>query len=184
MNWTTTLPFILDNVDGDLKIVYTPMNQRFYQNGQEIKRTGSVFGGQKYKVETTDGGDNIVSVKGNLKNGRQIVFRGETINLETPISTLALILSFLPFIFIAILVFSLLGITKQHFGIIDGALLGGCGALGMQMIANMLRGEKDFIKQLIYSIVIAVAATILFIVLALIVGFFFGLIFGVAFSLF
>lgn len=44
MNWTTTLPFILDNVDGDLKITYNPWGQKFYQNGQEIKRTGSVFG--------------------------------------------------------------------------------------------------------------------------------------------
>lgn len=130
MNWTTTLPFILDNVDGDLKITYNPWGQKFYQNGQEIKRTGSVFGGQKYKVETTDGRDNIVSVKGTPKNGRQIVFRGETI------------------------------------------------------IANTLRGEKDSIKQLIYSIVIAVAATVLFIALALIFGIIIGLIFGVAFSSF
>lgn len=43
MNWTTTLPFILDNVDGDLKITYNPWGQKFYQNGQEIKRTGSDF---------------------------------------------------------------------------------------------------------------------------------------------
>ena len=184
MNWTTTLPFILDNVDGDLKITYNPMGQKFYQNGQEVKRTGNAFGGQKYKVETTDGEDNIVTIKGDFKKGRQIVFRGETIGLETPINTLALILSFLPFIFIAILAFSLLAITKQQFGVIDAALLGGCGALGMQTIANILREEKDFIKQLTYSIVIAIAATILFIVLALILGIIIGLIFGIAFSLF
>ncbi len=184
MNWTTTLPFILDNVDGDLKITYNPMGQKFYQNGQEIKRTGSAFGGQKYKVQTTDGGDNVVTIKGTPKNGRQIVFRGEKIDLETPISTFILILSFLPFIFIAILAFSLLAITKQQFGVIDAALLGGCGALGMQTIGNVLRGEKSIGKQLIYSIAISLGATILFIILALIIGFFFGLIFGVAFSLF
>jgi hypothetical protein len=184
MNWTTTLPFILDNVDGDLKITYNPWGQKFYQNGQEIKRTGFSFAGMKYKVQTTDGSDNMVSVKGNLKNGRQILFRGETINLETPLSTLEIILSLLPFLFIALVSFGMLAVTGGRFGVIDAALLGGCGAMGMQMLANMLREEKNTGKQLLYSIAVSLGATFLFVLLALIIGFFFGLIFGIAYSIF
>ena len=67
MNWTTTLPFILDNVDGDLKITYNPWGQKFYQNGQEIKRTGFSFAGMKYKVQTTDLG---------VINGEEIIYYG------------------------------------------------------------------------------------------------------------
>jgi hypothetical protein len=181
MNWTTELPFVLDGIEGGLKIVYTSMGQKFYQNGQEIKRSGSGFGGQKYEVKTTDGGRDIVTVKSNLKNGRQIVFKGEIINLEQPISTLVLILSFLPFVFIAFVI----GIfTKGGFGAIDGALLGVCGVVGMLMICNVLREEKNIVRQLIYSLVISIAATAIFLVLALIVGFILGIILGTAFTVF
>lgn len=181
MNWSTELPFILDGVDGDLKLVYSPMGQKFYQNGREIKKTGSGLGGLKYKVETTDGGDDIIKIKAALKPGRQVVFRGETINLESPLGGLVMLLSFLPFVFI---LFVIMIISKGRFGIIDGALLGGCGALGMLAIGNILRGEKDFIKQLIYSIIISIAATVIFIILALIIGLIMGIMFGVAFSFF
>ncbi|MFV0537588.1 MAG: hypothetical protein ACK5M3_09470 [Dysgonomonas sp.] len=181
MNWTTNLPFILDNVDGDLKITYSPMGQKFYQNGKEIKRTGSAFGGQKYKIETTDGGDNLVTVKGNLKQGRQVVFRGEKINLETPLSTLTLLLSILPFVAVAIAAAFVAG---PRLGVIGGALLGATGALGMLAAGSLMRHEKDIIKQLIYSIVASVSAAIIFIVLLLIFALIFGTIFGVAFSLF
>jgi len=181
MNWTTTLPFILDGVDGDLKIVYSPMGQKFYQNGREIKRTGTGLGGQKYIVETTDGGDKLVTVKGNLKKGRQIAFRGEVIDLETPLSAGALILSILPFVVVAVAAFVL---TGSRLGVIGGALLGGCGAFGMLVAGNLLRHEKDIVKQLIYTIVVSVASAIIFFVLLLIFGLIFGMFFGVAFSLF
>lgn len=181
MKLTTELAFVLNGVDGDLKIAYNPLNQKFYQNGQEIKRTGSGFGGQKYKVRTSDGGEDIVNVKANLKSGRQVVFRGETINLESPVGGLTLVLSMLPFVFIAVVVAVLFG---NRFGIIDGALLGACGALGMMAICNVLRDEKDFPKQLIYSIVISIAATVIFFVLALIIGFILGMILGTAFAVF
>lgn len=181
MNWNTELPFILDGVDGDLKVVYSPMGQKFYQNGREIKKTGSGFGGLKYKVETTDGGDNIVKIKAALKPGRQVVFRGETINLESPLGGLPMILSFLPFVFI---LFVIVIFSHGRFGIIDGALLGGCGALGMLAIGNILREERDFVKQLIYSIIISVVVTAIFFILALIIGLILITFFGVAFSMF
>lgn len=181
MSWTTTLPFILDGADGDLKIVYTPLGQKFYQNGREIKRTGSGFGGQKYKIETTDGGDNIVSVKANMKKGREVAYRGETISLEEPLSGLATALSILPFVVVAIAAFVL---TGSRLGIIGGALLGGCGALGMLAAASMMRHEKDAVKQLIYSAVVSVGSAIVFFILLVIFGLIFGMFFGVAFSLF
>ncbi|NDV77475.1 hypothetical protein [Dysgonomonas sp. 511] len=177
MNWTTELPFILDGVEGDLRLTYTPMGQKFYQNGVEIKRSGSGFGGQKYKVQTTDGGDNVVKVKANIKTGRQIVYRGETVNLETPLSAMSTILSMLPFVFIvvAIVVFS-----HGQIGILGGALLGGCGALGMLASANIIRSENNFVKQLLYTLVVSVATTLLFFALAIILGLIFGTILGVA----
>lgn len=181
MNWTTTLPFILDGVDGDLKITYTPMGQKFYQNGREIKRTGSGFGGLKYKVETIDGGDNVVTVKANLKKGREITYRGEVINLETPLTGAATALSVLPFIAVAVVAFVFVGI---RLGVLGGALLGGTGALGMLVAANMMRHEKDVVKQLIYSAVISVGSAIVFIVLLLICGLILGTIFGLAFRFF
>lgn len=179
MNWTTELPLVLDGVDGDLKIVYNPMGQKFYQNGQEIRRSGSGFGGQKYKVKTSDGGEEIINVKASVKNGRQIVYRGETISLEEPVSGLTIVLSLLPFLFIALVVVVFAG---GRFGIIDAALLGGCGALGMMTICNVLRGERDFVKQVTTSIIISVIVTAVFFVLALILGLIFGAILGAAFT--
>lgn len=181
MNWTTTLPFILDNVDGDLKIVYTPLAQKFYQNGQVIKKMGFSFGAAKYKVQTTDGGDNIVSVKGSLKSGRQILFRGETISLETPLTGLALALAFLPFIAVIIVAVIFAG---SGFGFIGGAVLGGTGAFGMLTAGIVLRNEKDTTKQIIYSIVISVISVVLCLVLSFILGLIFGTIFGIAYSIF
>lgn len=141
MKWSTELPFNFNGVDGDLKIVYNPLNQKFYQNEVEIKRKGLGFGGLKYKVKTTDGGEEIVKIKGALLQGRQAEFRGEIINLEESLSNLSFFLSFLPFIFIPFIV---LVFTGGRFGVIDAALLGGCGALGMQAIGNSLRGAKEF----------------------------------------
>ncbi|MFV0417773.1 MAG: hypothetical protein ACK5KT_03425 [Dysgonomonas sp.] len=63
MKWTTELPFNFNGVDGDLKIVYNPLNQKFYQNGVEIRRNGSGFGGLKYKVKTADGGEDTIKLK-------------------------------------------------------------------------------------------------------------------------
>lgn len=181
MNWTTELPFILNGVDGDLKIVYTPMGQKFYQNGREIKRKGLGFGGQKYNVETSDGGDNTVTVKGNLKKGRQIVFRGETIDLETPLSGMAMFLSFLPLIAVVIIAIAIMG---AGIGIIGGALLGATGALGTMAAGNILRNEPDPGKQILYSIVTSVVTAIILFVLFLIFSLIFGMIFGFAFSFF
>lgn len=179
MNLTTELPFTLEGVDGECKIVYTPFNQKFYQNGQEIKKTGSGFGGLKYKIRTIDGGDDILKVKAMFKQGRQIEFRGVTTDLEQHISVIDLLLSALPFVFITFLVV-LLG---SHFGVIDAALLGGCGALGMLTIGNMSRKEKDLKQRIIYSIIISVVTTALFAVLALIVGLILGSILGFTYAL-
>lgn len=181
MKWTTELPFILNGVDSDLKIVYSPLNQKFYQNGVEIRRNGTGLNGIKYKVKTTDGSEDIVKIKGALLQGRQVEFRGETINLEEKIGGLSLLLSFLPFIFIA---FVGLIFAGGRFGVIDAALLGGCGALGMQAVANSLRGAKSFGEQIIYSLIISVAVTALFCVLALILGLILAAMFGAAFAIF
>ncbi|MFV0417772.1 MAG: hypothetical protein ACK5KT_03420 [Dysgonomonas sp.] len=113
--------------------------------------------------------------------GRQVEFRGETINLEEKLGGLPLILSFLPFIFI---IFILVVFFSGRFGIIDGALIGGCGALGMQAIANSLRGAKNLGEQITYSLIISVAATALFCVLALIIGLILAAIFGAAYAIF
>jgi len=181
MNWTTELPFILNGVEGDLKIVYTPMGQKFYQNGREIKRNGLGFGGQKYKVETTDGGDNTVTVKGNLKRGRQVVFRGETIDMEKPLSGTAMSLAFLPLITVVLVAIGFIGIG---IGIIGGALLGATGALGTMAAGNILRNEPDTAKQILYSIVISLVTAAILFALFFIFSLVFGMIFGIAFSLF
>jgi hypothetical protein len=181
MNWTTELPFILNGVEGDLKIVYTPMGQKFYQNGREIKRNGLGFGGQKYKVVTTDGGDSIVTVKGNLKKGRQVVFRGETTDLETPLSGMAMLLAFLPFITVVVVAAVIMG---AGIGIIGGALLGATGALGTMVAGNLLRNEPDTTRQILYSIITSLVAAVVLFVLLLIFSFIFGMIFGIAFSFF
>ncbi|MDR0823612.1 MAG: hypothetical protein LBN74_00835 [Prevotella sp.] len=179
MNWSTELPFILNGVDGDLKIVYTPLIQKFYQNGREVKKSGSGFGGQKYKLETTDGGDNTATVKSNLKNGKQIVFRGETINLETSLSGLTTALSVLPFVSIALAAI----LFVSGLGVIGAALLGATGALGMLTTANALRQEKDLTKQVLYSVVISLVSAVVFVALLMILSLIFGTIFGIAFSL-
>lgn len=128
MKWTTELPFVLDGVDGDLKIAYNPLSQKFYQNGQELRKMSSFgFGGLKYKVRTTDGGEDTVTVKGALMHGRQVVFRGMTTNLEKSLDGLSLLLSALPFAFIAFVVFVFAG---GRFGIIDAALLGRLRCIG------------------------------------------------------
>lgn len=180
MKWTTELPFVLDGVDGDLRIVYNPLSQKFYQNGQELRKSGSGFGGLKYKVRTTDGGEDIVTVKGGLIHGRQVVFRGMTTNLEKTLDGLSLLLSAMPFIFIVFAIFVLAG---GRFGVIDAALMGGCGALGMLAIGNAVRNATDFGTKIIYSLILSVAATAVFFVLALIFGLIFAAIFGAAFSL-
>lgn len=181
MEWTTELPFNFNGVEGDLKIVYNPLNQKFYQNGVEIKRKGLGFGGLKYKVKTADGGEDVVKVKGALLQGRRVEFRGETINLEENLSNLSFFLSFLPFIFI---LFILLIFFRGQLGVINGALIGGCSALGMQTIANSLRGAKNLGEQIIYSLIISVAATALFCVLALIIGLILAAMFGAAYAIF
>ena len=181
MNWTTELPFILNGVEGDLKIAYTPMGQKFYQNGREIKRTGLGFGAQKYKVETSDGGDNIVAVKGNLKRGRQVVYRGETIDLETPLSGMAMFLAFLPLIAVIVVAVLIMG---SGIGVIGGALLGATGALGTMAAGNILRNEPNISKQILYSIVISLVTAVVLFVLFLIFALIFQMIFGIAFSFF
>lgn len=181
MKWTTELPFNLNGVDGDLKIVYNPLNQKFYQNGIEIRKSGSGFGGLKYKVKTADGGEDIVKVKASLLPGRQVIFRDETTNLEEKLGGLSLLLSFLPFVFI---LFVVVLFTSGRFGVIDGALLGGCGALGMLAVGNSLRGAKNIGEQITYSLIISVAATAMFCVLALILGLILAAMFGAAFAIF
>lgn len=181
MNWTTTLPFILDGVDGDLRIEYNPFGQKFYQNGVLIKKKGLGFGGFKYKIETTDGGDDIVKVKGNLKQGRQIVFRGETINLEKVLSGPDLLLSLLPLfaiIFVSFITF------QAGFGITGGAILGFSLALGVLTAANLIRNETDFKMKVIYGVVTAVASVVIMYLLATIISLILVGIFGAALAMF
>ncbi|MDR2955088.1 MAG: hypothetical protein LBV43_08405 [Prevotella sp.] len=178
MNWTTELPFNLNGVEGDLKIVYNPLSQKFYQNNIEIKKSGSGFGGLKYKVGTTDGGDDIVKVKAALLPGRQVIFRGMTTNLEERLGGLSLLLSVLPFIFIA---FVTIIVPGFRLGVIGGAFLVGCGALGMLAVGNSLRNTTNFGQQIMYTIILSVATTALFVVLCLIWDLIFG---GAMFMLF
>lgn len=181
MNWTTTLPFILDGVDGDLRITYNPLSQKFYHNGLEIKRKGFSFGGAKYKIATTDGGDDIVKVKGNLKLGRQIEFRGETINLEKPLNGVQLLLSLLPVI--AIIAISL-GSLQAGFGIAGGAILGFSLALGMLTAATLIRNEEGLPKQILFSIACSIGAVVVMFLLSFIIGLIFGGALLIGFSLF
>lgn len=181
MNWTTTLPFILDGVDGDLKITYTPLSQKFYHNGVEIRRKGLGFGGAKYKIATIDGSEGIVKVKGNLKQGRQIEFRGETINLEKSLNGVQLLLSLLPVL--AILAVSV-GTFQAGFGIAGGAILGFSVAIGMLTAANLIRNEESLPKQILYSITCSIGAIFAMFILSFIVGLIFGGAMLVGFSLF
>jgi hypothetical protein len=175
MNWTTELPFRLDGVDGELKIVYNPLSQKLYQNGMEVRKSGSGFGGLKYNVRTTDGGTDVLKVKAALKSGRQVIFRGVTTNLEKSLSVLSILLSTMPFFFIAFFII----IIGGAFGALGGALLGGCGALGMLAIGNLMRSGSDNLGlQIVYSLIISSITTALYFVLALIFGLIFSIFFG------
>lgn len=181
MNWTTELPFILDGVDGDLRVVYTPFSQKLYQDGEVTKKTGMAFGGQKYIVRTTDGGQDVVKIKPHFKQGRQVIYKNEQINLENPLGGLAFLLALMPLAFVVVVAAM---VMTSGVGIIGGALIGFFGAFGMLMCGNMLRNEQNVAKQLIYSIAISVVTIILLLIVFFIFALFFGAMFGFMFSIF
>ncbi|WP_163264488.1 hypothetical protein [Dysgonomonas sp. 216] len=86
MNWKKELEFKLDNAEGTLKIVYTPLSVKLFQNDKEIKKKGS-FGGAKYEINTIDGGQETIKLLTNAKNGYTVkTANGETIYLEEKLS--------------------------------------------------------------------------------------------------
>lgn len=178
MNNKRNIAIILDNIDDSLHVELSILKIKVFQYGQQLTRHKVKAGGEQYKVETTDGGDNIIIIKGSLINGRQIEFRGETINLDAPLSKLGLIISSIPGIVLLLAVCLTVGFLQL--GAIGGGLLGGIGFMSIYVTANFVRNEKEFAKQIMYSTLMTIATPVLFFILLLI----FGLIFGGLFSIF
>lgn len=90
------LYFKLQDVEGELKLEYAPCLMRVYHNGRLLKRSGR----KGYEVATVTGEKEYFKVSVNFTLSHIIEFRGQKINLESPLSTWEYIVGGLPLVLI------------------------------------------------------------------------------------
>ena len=142
----TELPFTLDGVAGELKIVAGFSKLRFYQNGQELKKSGTFK--PTYTVTTTDGNTTQVKVLNNAIKGYMVEYNGQRVSLQPKLSAIETVLLFIPIIiFIAGII-----LYGGMIGVLGGAIIGACAALSVLIPGNLLRQFKGLGMQLLIVI--------------------------------
>jgi len=97
-HYTTTIPFSLENVSGDFKLVYTPFSHRLYHKGELMKKKGFY---SSYKLETIDGRVEELKIRRDFRKFvYTIVFQGDKKELEDRLSILDYVIGYLPFLFV------------------------------------------------------------------------------------
>ena len=149
----TTLNFTLDGVAGDLKIIYTPFKFRFYQGGIELKKSSTFK--PVYSVQTTDGGSETVKILNNAIKGYMVEYRGQRSLLEEKLTSMEIMLCFMPIVFMILGCVFIVFIT----GVIGGALLGGFAGGSFVINSTFMRQERPhgFQRQLIMSFIVSVS---------------------------
>lgn len=158
------IPLILDNVDLDLHVELTPLKVKLFQHGIQLKRYSKEDGGKRYIIQTTDGGDKSMLIKGNTLKGRQAVYKEVLLNLEKPFSIALLAFMFLPII---VLIFTAvrLGI---YLDITSGLILTGIGLITTFINLILNRRIENIKEALILNVILSVAGLIVFYGIAII----------------
>jgi len=172
MNWEKKLTFKIDKADGELELTYTPFSMKLYQNGNELKKSGS-FGGVKYQVVNIDGTTQTISILNSVIHGHIVkTENGSKINLEEKLSGLDLILGFLPAIILAIAFVAIPFITVG--GILGGAMLGAMIGLSAVLSCNVIRNESNIINKLAMIAVVTIICFVIYIIIAVLLSLLFG----------
>ena len=143
------LHFTVEGVQGELKLELAPFKQRLYQDGREIKRTGTF--NPKYFVTNTSGEPEEMKIVFGLDFVHVVEFRGKKIPLEERLSTLEYVIGALPVLLIFL-------------GGLLGALIGFVGAT---FTYNYMRREKRLPLQLLVSLGVSVFCYVAYFMFAL-----------------
>ena len=174
MNWTSEINFMLDGVSGGLKLVHNPFSMTLYQDGVKLKKKGG-FGGAKYKVTTTDGVTETLTLKNNAIKGYIATFRKQDTMLERKLNGLEVLIG----IMIPVTIFALGCVLLPILGgIIGGALLGGLGAMSLLFGCNLVRQEDNIGMKILAAVIAGAICYVIYFGLGLLFSAIFGSIFN------
>ena len=90
--------FTLEGVQGELTLVYGPFKLRLFQDGREIKRSGTFK--PKYYITNTSGEQEELRIQYGLDFVYMAIFRGQKIALDERLTTAEYIIGGLPILLI------------------------------------------------------------------------------------
>lgn len=167
MNFKKEVILDLQDVQGEVKVVFSPLSFNVYHNGKKIKKKS----GMKAKfLITTSSGEAVPMV---IRNGKGMVrtacFKDQQIPLEEKVSLSErfIAIASIAVVFAAgffVFRFAIVG------GVIGGALIG--ATIGMGMVFNLafIRLEKNVMLQILVSLGISVVAFLAYYILGMLIA--------------
>lgn len=172
MNFTRTLNFKLEGIDGDFSILSSPFyfsGVKLYHNGKLLPKSGSSFKGISYRI-TNPNGFEILTIKGNGFVPITIHSQNQKIHLERELTGVEKVLSFLPFAIFGALMFLFGGIG----GIIGGVFIGISIMLSLFISSSLIRQNVKKGLLIFYFVLLGLILYSIYFVITIILAFMIG----------
>lgn len=140
--------FTLEGVQGELTLVYGPFKLRLFQDGREIKRSGTFK--PKYYITNTSGEQEELRIQYGLDFVYMAIFRGQKIALDERLTTAEYIIGGLPILLI----------------FLGGAIGGVFGIFGATINYDYMRKEKRMPMQILVSLGASIVCYLAYFILA------------------
>lgn len=164
MNFRKEVVLDLQDVQGEVKVVFSPLAFSVYHNGKKVKKKGGPKA--KFPITTTSG--EVVPIL--IRNGRGMVrtahFKNQQFPLEEKLTAIEQLIGIGSMIAVFVGGCVLFGFIS---GIIGGALIGATLALGIMMNLAFIRQEKSMMLKFLVSVGISAVAYLVYFMVGLIV---------------
>ncbi len=164
MNFRKEVVLNLQDVQGEVRVVFSPLAFNVYHNGKKIKKKGGLKA--KFPITTTSG--EVVPII--IRNGKGMVrtahFKDQQIPLEEKMTVVEQLIGIgsMCVVFIAgCVLFGFIG------GVLGGALIGATVGLGVMLNFAFIRQEKSMMLKLLVSVGISAVAYLIYFIVGMMV---------------
>ena len=172
MNFTRTLNFKLEGIEGDFSVLSSPFyfnGVKLYHNGILLPKSGSGFKGISFRINNPNGFE-MLTIKGNGFVPITVHIQDQKIQLERELTGVEKVLSFLPFVIFGAMVFLFGGIG----GIIGGVFIGMSIALSLLISSSLIRQDVNKGLLIFYLVLLGLILFSVYFVITLIFAFMIG----------
>lgn len=164
MNFRKEVVLNLQDVQGEVKVIFSPLAFNVYHDGKKIKKKGGLKA--KFPITTTAG--EVVPIV--IRNGKGMVrtahFKDQQIPLEEKLTPMEQLIGIGSICAVFILGCVLFGFIT---GVIGGALIGATIALGAMLNFAFIRQEKNPMLKLLVCIGISAVAYFAYFIIGMII---------------